>query len=296
MKKIITALSMMAVLLLGACGTSNDPETILTKAYENMQKLESFTMIGKMNITVGSEDESALSIPINLEIKTIRHDLNNPDDDENYSNVNLSLLGESVTTETWSVDGMSYIKMGEGKYYTPLESITSVIDDPKAMAKRVVENCKEINVSKDGDKTILDLVVEEGKLPEVMSFTGAGNVNGLDSVGGDEILKNFKVERLHMLVSNDYHTESLLLEGTTESEGLKMLINMTLDIFDRNSATIPSFNKNEFVSEEEFQSQFGNEYNPIVSDPSGSTSYDFEPYEEIGFDTGETIAIDGNGQ
>ena len=290
MKKIVTALSMVVVLLLGGCGSSMNPETILEKAYENMQKLDSFTLIGDMNMSVGGEDDSELAIPINMEIRTIRHDLDNPNDDEGYAKVSLSLLGESLTTQTWSKDGMNYIDTGDGKYYKEEKPVTATTQDAKALAKALMEACEEVNVTQDNEKTILDLRLKEGKLPNLMGFAGVDNVEGLDMVGNDA-LEGFKVNHLYMALSKDNYIDSLKLEGTSEADGMKMLIDMTMDIFDRNSAVIPSFNPSEFVSEEEYNSNLG--YGNVADE---AEDLNLVPYDEIEFDTGESIAIDGAGK
>ena len=94
-----------------------------------------------------------------------------------------------------------------------------------------------------------------------------------------------------MALSNDNYIDSLKLEGTSEADGMKMLIDMTMDIFDRNSAVIPSFNPSEFVSEEEYNSNLG--YGNVADE---AEDLNLVPYDEIEFDTGESIAIDGAGK
>ncbi len=297
MKKIIKSIVLTTILFLGACGNSNSPEAILAKAYTKMQDLDNFTASGKIDLTIGENETDSFSMPINLEARFLRNDKKNLEDDESYVVVDTSLLGMNVHSESWTKDGYEYINDGTYKYYREIDTTVGENIDPKQLAKQIIDACESIEVSKQDDKTILDLKVKDGSLNSILSsFGGDMNVDGLEVVDG--ALDNFTVDRFHILVNKDDYIESLYIEGNTEEDGMKMKMTMQLDIHELNTTTIPSFNKDDFMTEEEYQEvantggEFGTDLNGGYS---SGFSDGFEPYEEIEFDDGTTITIDGSG-
>ena len=280
---------MVSLLLLAACASSESPESILQKTYGKMESLESFSIVGTMDISLG-DDENSISIPMDLNMNLVRNDLDNLSDDESYVAVNMDFLGQTTNSKTWIKDGVSYIDDGTNKYYRNIDANTlNTQIDSQAFAKQLIESCNSIDVSKDGNKTILTFDVKDGAFKDIASSLNT-NIDAESLSLVEESLDDLVVEAFTLTINGDGYTENVYLKGHTNADTLEMTLSMSLDIKDYNSASIPSFNKDEFVSEDSIHDSMGNNEDEDVTLDEGPTTV-----EEVYFDDGTHIIIDGAG-
>ena len=137
MKKVLFVLLTAFMILSTGCSSksSDNPKDLLTKAYDNVMKMESLT--GDMSVNVKVGEGLTLSIPVNMDIRVRQNDLWTQDDDEAYVKTEMTLLGQSTVSETWTKNG---------KVYMDVAGMKSVSDAP--------ETAKEMSATERADMII----------------------------------------------------------------------------------------------------------------------------------------------
>ncbi len=270
MKKVI-ALSLFFLLLISGCSKSDDPKELLRKAYEKQSQLSSYTYEGTMNISSGEEDGAGFTLPIDMTVMIDNKGTADTADDEGYSLVGLSVFGQKSVTESWTVGNTVYSDDGYNKTTSQIESPDFAQNLEKTISA-IIDNADSITVEKDGDNRIMHVTLKEGSAADLLSGLG----EDLTDIAGTGDSGNVRFNDIVFTIDKEGYIRTVKLSAQSESEELKLDMNIELTLKDEGRTVIPAFDPAEFTDQ---------------GSDEPEESYGDGSYEDILFDDGVEILI-----
>lgn len=226
--KLTIATLLGAGLITCFCGCGEkDPYEIYSEASKKTNELKSTETSAKMTMTLSAEG-SSFEIPMNMDIKVSGVGTDNILMD---MQMNLEILGQSVTTTGYYTDGYYYMDdstAGKIKYAMDLEALQEQISTGSAKTDLKKEDFEELTVEKKDKDYILTFKLKKDSLNETID-SALGSMG--DMLSGIDM--NIELSDINgtMTVNKDGYiaSQQMTIPMTTAVEGQEMTLDIDLE-------------------------------------------------------------------
>ena len=223
MKKLLTLLLALSLLLgLSGCGKAT-PEDVLKKAYEKTRELKSFSL------TVDAEASlSGLKMDfddlLTLKLDKLKEKMPNVEVD-----FSLSFFGQSLSMKRWMVDGKIYEQDDDGEIKV---SDAQQGEAPDTKDVDILKYVKVLSMEEDGKNKVLSLEIDMNKIKEEMEQAGSA----LDSLTDE--LGNADFSNLKVTIDPSYHIIKASVAYDGNVEGIQASAELSCDFFDFDNTAV----------------------------------------------------------
>lgn len=172
LKIVAAAFACTSLLALGGCGEEKDPYTLYTEATQKTSELKSMEATSNMSISMTFGEEN-MDMDMVMDIKTA-----NPGTADMQADIAMttSVLGQSMTMQSYFSEGYYYLDAGTGKIKYPMEvaEMEKQLAGTNVMEGLKKEDFKEISMEKkDKDKIITYTISGDSMSSMVDTVLGA---------------------------------------------------------------------------------------------------------------------------